>query len=349
MSNLMVVVLAAGKGTRMNSKQQKILHAVGGKPMVQHVFESATRLSGHAPVMVVGPGERGVQDLLGDAARYVVQAEQLGTGHATQMAQTLLAGQSDQVIVTYGDMPLTRDETLANLAKVQKDSGAAVVILTMRGEASSSFGRIYRQDNKIIEIVEVAEAKQRENSAELLAIRELNVGIYCFSAEFLWENIANLPLRQARSGQEYYLTDMVGIAVEQGLLVESVTTSDASEALGAGTRAELVAVERAFRDRAVTRCFAAGVTVVDPATTYIDPDVIIGKDSIIWPNTHIQGNSVIGEDCVLGPNSVIRSAEIGNGCIIEQSVVENIVIEDNTWVPPFTHAYPEESDVTNAQ
>ena len=334
--------VAAGKGTRMNSKHQKILHEVGGKPMVQHVFEAAANLSGHAPVMVVGAGETGVQDLLGEAARYVVQSEQLGTGHAARMAQPLLAGQSEQIIVTYGDMPLVKGETLAKLAQAQKESGAAVVILTIKGDVGSSFGRIHRKNNKIIEIVEVAEAKQRDNTDELLAITELNVGIYCFSAEFLWNNINDLPLRQARSGQEYYLTDMVGIAVEQGLGVESLVTADASEALGAGTRAELVAVERAFRERAIARCLASGVTIVDPASTYIDQDVVIGKDSVIWPNTHIQGDTVIGEDCVIGPNSVVRSAEIGDGCIVEQSVVENIVIEANTWVPPFTYAYPEE-------
>ena len=342
MSDLAVVILAAGKGTRMNSKRQKILHDVGGKPMVRHVFEAAANLSGQAPVMVVGAGETGVQDLLGEAALYAVQTERLGTGHATMMAKELLAGKSAQIIVTYGDMPLVRGETLARLARVQAESGAAVVIMSVMGDAGSSFGRIHRQDGKVVEIVEVAEAKRRDNSDELLAITELNAGIYCFDAKFLWANIDKLPIRQARSGQEYYLTDMVESAVALGLPVEAIATEDSTESLGAGTRAELVAVERAFRDRAIANALAVGVTIIDPASTFIDQDVLIGQDTVIWPNSYIQGDSVIGDDCVIGPNTVIRSAEIGNNCIVEQSVVEDVVIEADTWVPPFSHAFPDD-------
>ncbi len=341
MTELAVVILAAGKGTRMNSKRQKILHDVGGKPMVRHVFEAAANLSGTAPVLIVGKGETGVQELFGEAGRYVVQLERLGTGHATMVAKDALAGQSKQVIVTYGDMPLVRSETLAKLARVQADSGAAVVIMSVMGDAGSSFGRIHRTpEGAVTEIVEVAEAKRRSNAADLLAITELNAGIYCFDADFLWKNIDKLPIRQARVGQEYYLTDMVEIAVAQGLTVKAIATEDATESLGAGTRAELVAVERAFRDRAIAAALEGGVTIIDPASTFIDQGVVIGQDTVVWPNSYIQGDSVIGEDCVIGPNTVVRSAEIGNGCIIEQAVVEDVVIDADTWVPPFTHAAP---------
>lgn len=334
----------------MNSKRQKILHEVGGKPMVRHVFDAAVNLSGTAPVMVVGAGETGVQALFGEAARYAVQTERLGTGHATRMAQDLLAGQGGQVIVTYGDMPLVRGETLARLAAVQAERDAAVVIMSVMGDVGSSFGRIHRNaEGKVIEIVEVAEAKRRANADELLAITELNAGIYCFDATFLWENIASLPIRQARSGQEYYLTDMVEIAVKQGRLVEAIATDDSTESLGAGTRAEMVAVERAFRDRAIANLLAAGVTVVDPASTFVDPDVVVGKDTVIWPNSYLQGDTVVGEDCVIGPNTIVRSAEIGDGCVIEQAVVEDVVIESNAWVPPFTHAYPIDKESADEQ
>ena len=320
---LAVVLLAAGKGKRMLSKTQKILHEVGGKPMVQHVFDAAVSVADVPPILVVGPGETGVQDLLGDRAEYVVQTEALGTGHATQMAKPLANGRSDQLIVTYGDMPLLRASTMAQQAKLQAETGAAVVMLSVMAGPENTFGRVVRDENgRITEILEVANARQRPNAAELLAIPEQNVGVYCFDADWLWQNIDNLPLRQARSGHEYYLTDMIEMAVQQGRRVEAIVLADADEGLGAGTRKELVDVEKAFRRRANNHWLDNGVTLVDPNTIYIDPDVMIGQDTIIWPNTYLQGKTTIGEDCVIGPNTIIRNATIGSNCRVEQVVVE---------------------------
>lgn len=334
---LAVVILAAGQGTRMKSKKQKILHEVGGKPMVQHAFDAATAVADLPPVLVVGPGEDGVRDLFGERARYAVQPEQLGTGHAAQMAAPALHGRADQVIVTYGDMPLLRADTLARLASTQADTGAAVVMLSVMGEPSSSFGRVVRgADGHVAEIVEVAEAKQRSNTAELLAIRELNAGVYCFDGEWLWANVGNLPVRQARSGLEYYLTDLVGTAVAQGRIVKAIATADPAECLGAGTRAELALVEHAFRQRARAYWLDHGVTLIDPDTVYIDPDVVIGQDTVIWPNTYLQGQTTIGSECVLGPNAIIRNARIGSGCRIPQAVVEQTALPDGTEVEAFS-------------
>ncbi|MBK8989012.1 MAG: NTP transferase domain-containing protein [Chloroflexi bacterium] len=333
MNKLAVVLLAAGQGTRMQSKTQKILHEVGGKPMVRHVFEAAETVADCLPVLVVGPGKAGVQGLIGDRADYVVQAEQLGTGHAAMMAADLLHGRSQQVIVAYGDMPLLRAETMVRLSQTQVQSGAAVVMLSVMGEPGSSYGRVVRDENgRVREIVEVAEARQRPDPASLLAIRELNAGVYCFAADWLWTNIHHLPLRQARSGPEYYLTDMIGLAIDQGRLVEAITTDDPDECLGAGTRAEMVLVEKAFRRRANRRWLDNGVTLVDPDATYIDQDVTIGQDTVIWPNTYLQGHTTIGADCVIGPNAIVRNAQVGNGCHIEQAVVENRVIADEAVV-----------------
>jgi bifunctional UDP-N-acetylglucosamine pyrophosphorylase/glucosamine-1-phosphate N-acetyltransferase len=335
---LAIVILAAGQGTRMKSKKQKILHDVGGKPMVQHVFEAALAVADLPPVLVVGPGENGVHSLLGDQATYVVQPEQLGTGHATMMAAPVTQGKADQVIVTYGDMPLLRASTLQQLAATQNRSGATVTMLSLLGELESTFGRVVRDEvGRVMEIVEVAEARQRPNTAELLAIRELNAGVYCFAAAWLWQQIKKLPLRQARSGQEYYLTDMISLAVEQGQLVMALTIDDADECLGAGTRQELVAVEKGFRRRAARYWMANGVTLIDPDNIYIDQDVSIGQDTVIWPNTYIEGNTTIGDDCILGPNSVIRDAHIGSTCWIEQAMIENGSVADGTRVEPFTH------------
>jgi len=322
----------------MRSKKQKILHEVGGRPMVAHVFEAAKEVTDLAPVLVVGPGEDGVNALFGSQATYVIQPEQLGTGHATMMADPALRGRADQVIVTYADMPLLRADTMSRLAQMQSSTGAAIVMLTVIGEPDSSFGRVIRDPvGRVVEIVEVAEAKQRPESEAILASRELNAGVYCFDAGWLWTNLSDLPLRQARSGQEYYLTDMVGLAVAQGRLVEALVVEDADECLGAGTRSELVEVEKAFRRRANARWLAAGVTLVDPDTTYIDQTVTIGQDTMILPNTHLQGDTTIGEDCIIGPNTIIRDARLGNGCRVEQAVVEAVSLIDNTVIEPFNH------------
>ena len=332
---LAIILLAAGHGTRMNSRQQKVLHEVGGKPMVLHGFEAAEAVADLTPVLVVGPGEDGVRQLLGERAQYVVQEQRLGTGHATLVARAALEGRADQVLVTYADMPLLRAETMADLARKQARSGAPVVMLTVMGDADSSFGRVLRDGSgRVVEIVEVAQARARDDVTALLAIRELNAGVYCFDGGWLWANLPNLPQREARSSSEYYLTDMISIAVSQGRPVEAVIAKDTDEGLGAGTRAELVAVERALRRRINRRWLEQGVTLMDPQTIYIDAGVQIGQDTVIWPNTYLQGATIIGEQCIIGPNSIVRDATVGNHCRLEQAVVEGVTLGDRVEVIP---------------
>lgn len=329
--SLAVILLAAGKGTRMNSKYQKILHEVGGKPMVQHIFEAAHSVASHRPVIVVSHDEAGVQTLLGEKARYVAQVEKKGTGHATQIVKPFLQGEASQVIVTYGDMPLLRSESLRQLADKQAQSKAALSMLTLMGSVESSFGRIVRDEKgHVLEILEVAEARRRQDPEKWLDIRELNVGVYCFDADFLWANIDALPLRQARNGPEYYLTDMVATAVAQNRKIETVIVDDTDECLGAGTRAELVAVEKAFRRRAVAHWLQRGVTFIDPESAYIDQDVTIGQDTVIWPNVFIQGESKIGADCIIGPNVTLRDSNIGAQCCIEYALLTGVNLKSNT-------------------
>lgn len=342
---LAIVLLAAGHGTRMNSQRQKVLHEVGGKPMVLHPFEAAESVADLKPVVVVGEGEEGVKQLLGNRAQYVVQAERLGTGHATLATRDTLQGQTDQVLVTYGDMPLLQSETMKRLARVQAQTGAAVVMLTVTGEADSSFGRVLRDESGCVtEIVEVAQARARENAVELLAVRELNAGVYCFDADWLWANLAQLPIRQARDGSEYYLTDMVEIAVSQGREVQALLAEDADEGLGAGTRAELAAVERAMRRRVNQRWLEQGVTLIDPRTTYIDPDVQIGQDTVIWPNSYLQGLTVIGMQCTIGPNSIVRNASVGDGCRVEQAVLDGVIVANGERIAPGTYLKANDDD-----
>lgn len=330
-----VVLLAAGQGVRMNSRKQKILHEVGGRPMVLHAFLAAAAVADLPPVLVVGPNEMGVRALIGDRATYVEQPEPLGTGHATRMAADAMRGRAEQVVVTYGDMPLLRAETMRRLAEAQRESGAVVALLSVPGEPSSSFGRVVRNEHgHVREIVEVAEARRRPNADELLAIGELNAGVYCFDGDWLWANIVDLPIRQARRGAEYYLTDLIEIAVAQGWGVTALLADDPDEGLGAGTRAEMVEVERAFRRRVNAHWLAHGVTLVEPEATWIGPDVTIGGDTVIWPNTFLQGRTTIGEDCIIGPNAIVRDATVGHRCRIEQSVIEKMNVPDDTTIRP---------------
>ena len=343
---LAVVLLAAGQGTRMNSRKQKILHDVGGRPMVLHAFLAAAAVADRPPVLVVSPDdggarENGVAALIGDRAVYVVQPEALGTGHATRMAADTLRGQAGQVIVTYADMPLLRAETLRRLAETQRERGAAVALLTVPGDATSTFGRVVRDSagrvdaqGRVLEIVEVAEARRRPDAAELLAIGELNAGVYCFDGDWLWANIDHLPIREARRGQEQYLTDLIEMAVGQGRAVVAVASDDPDEGLGAGTRAEMVEVERAFRRRVNDHWLACGVTLVEPDATWIGPDVTIGIDTVIWPNTFLQGQTTIGEGCTIGPNAIVRDSEIGRGCRVEQVLLDGQRVPDGTTVRP---------------
>ncbi len=332
---LAVVLLAAGQGTRMNSRKPKILHEVGGRPMVLHAFLAAAAVADRPPVLVVGPGETAVPALIGDRAEYAIQPEALGTGHATRMAAGALRGRAEQVIVTYADMPLLRAETLRRLAAAQGETGAAVALLAVPGDPASTFGRVVRDvSGGVIEIVEVAEARRRPNAAELLAIDELNAGVYCFDGDWLWANIEHLPVREARRGREYYLTDLVEMAVAQGRGVVAVASDDPDEGLGAGTRAEMVVVERAFRRRVNDHWLACGVTLVEPEATWIGPDVTIGLDTVIWPNTFLQGRTTIGETCIIGPNAIVRDTQVGDRCRVEGVVLVDKRVPDGTTARP---------------
>jgi bifunctional UDP-N-acetylglucosamine pyrophosphorylase/glucosamine-1-phosphate N-acetyltransferase len=303
--------------------------------MVLHAFLAVEAVAELPPVVVIGPGESGVQALIGDRAVYAVQPGALGPGHATMMAADALRGRADEVIVAYADMPLLRAETLRRLAGCRREANAAVALLSLRGEPDSRFGRIVRNsDGNVSEIVEAIDARQRADGEDILALREMNAGIYCFDGGWLWANIDRLPLHQGRRGPEYYLTDMVALAVAEGRTVAAIMTDDPDEGLGAETRAEMVAVERAFRRRVNNHWLANGVTLIEPDQTFIGPDVTIGQDTTIWPNTFLQGQTRIGEECVIGPNAVLRDTRIGHRCRVEQILLEKVEVPEGTTVRP---------------
>jgi bifunctional UDP-N-acetylglucosamine pyrophosphorylase/glucosamine-1-phosphate N-acetyltransferase len=298
---------------------------------VAYAIETAQALTDTRPVLVVGSGADSVREAVGDSATFVEQAKQLGTGHAVLQAQESLQGQSDLVVVTYADTPLLTAETLHRLVEQQRENIGPMAILTVVGDDSRGFGRVVRDGSgAVAEVVEEAVA-----TPEQLAIREYNVGVYCFDAAWLWSHVDRIP--QTPPKQEYYLTDTIGIAVGEGLRVEAAVAQDADEALGINTRVHLAEAERALRQRINERWMLAGVTIVDPTTTYIELTVTLGQDTTLWPNTHLRGQTAIGAHCHIGPNVIVEDCQIGDRCRVLASVLEQAVMEDDSDIGPYGH------------
>ena len=328
MSKVTAVLLAAGQGTRMKSDLPKVLHPVCGRPMAFYGLEAARSASTETPVLVVGVGAEAVKQTLGSGVEYVLQSQPLGTGHAVMQAESLLKGKTDYVIVTYADMPLLRGEILQKLVATQKANRGPMSMLTVIYDNPRGFGRVLRKtDGTVAEIVE-----EHVAGPEQLAIKELNVGAYCFSADWLWEALHRIPL--SKKG-EYYLTDTVELAVKDHLPVQAIVMDDFIETIGVNTRVHLAEAEAAMRQRINTGHMLNGVTLIDPASTYIEAGVKIGTDTVIWPNTFIQGETSIGQNCVIGPNSNLRNSQVGAHCQVFMSVMEGAWLEDHVEIGPF--------------
>lgn len=323
------VILAAGLGTRMKSVTPKVLHPLGGKPLIAWSHEACSAATGSVPYLVVGPDADAVREAV-DGARFVVQAERLGTGHAVMQAAEVLQGKAGLVLVANADLPLLRAESLKRLIEVQRENEGPLSLLTAESDVKRGFGRIERNtEGRIIGIVEQAHA-----TPEQLAIRELNVGGYCFNAEWLWARLPQLPLSPKG---EYYLTDLFAQAAAEGLSIGSAPISTLDEMIGINTREHLAEAETALRARINLDWMRRGVSMQDPATVYIQPSVELGQDTLILPNTHIMGETRIGKGCVIGPNAVIRDSQIGDQCEIRLSVIEEAVLEDHVDIGPFGH------------
>lgn len=330
-TDVAAVVLAAGEGTRLKSRVPKVLHEVAGVSMIGWSLDAA-RAVGCAPVLlVVGAGAERVRGTVGDDVLYAHQHERLGTGHAVLQARSALEGRSGAVLVLYGDMPLLRPDTLSDLLDLHREKHPAITMLTVRSEDSMGFGRVVRDaQGRVRQIVEEAVA-----SPEILAFEELNCGVYCFDADWLWSHLSDVPMTQPKG--EYYLTDMIELAAEQGLAIEAVTVDDVAEVQGINTRVHLARAEKNMRRRINERHMLAGVTMLDPDSTYIDDSVRIGIDTVIYPNTTLEGDTVIGEECVVGPNAVVRDSQVGDRCRIVASFVEEAVLEEEADIGPFGH------------
>jgi bifunctional UDP-N-acetylglucosamine pyrophosphorylase/glucosamine-1-phosphate N-acetyltransferase len=324
------VLLAAGLGTRMKSRLPKVLHPLVGVPMVDWSIEACSQATKKKPYLVVGPGSEALQRQADGRCIFIEQTERLGTGHAVMQVSESLEGKTDLVLVAHADLPLLQTVTFERLISRQSENAGPLTILTADVPESRGFGRVKRDaSGKIQGIIEELHATPEES-----AIRELNVGAYVFRADWLWENLPKLPLSPKG---EYYLTDMVSLAVEQGNMVESVSITSQDEVIGINTREHLAEAEHAVRMRINCRWMNEGVTIIDPATTYIGLDVVLGQDTVIFPNTHLEGTTRIGEDCRIGPNSIIRSSVVGNNTRIEASVVEESTVEEDVEIGPFAH------------
>jgi bifunctional UDP-N-acetylglucosamine pyrophosphorylase/glucosamine-1-phosphate N-acetyltransferase len=329
--NLNTVILAAGKGTRMKSRRPKVLHRILGRPMLSYAIETARAVSPNPPAVVIGYMADEVRNALGgDGVLYVVQEEQLGTGHAVSQVMPLLRDKAHMVLVTYGDMPLLRVETLRRMVELHKSHRSPVTMLTVKMDDPHGFGRVIRgESGGVLRIVEEAHATPEERS-----IRELNAGVYVFDADWLWEHLPRLPLSPKG---EYYLTDLVGMAADEGNPAMPLTVDDPDEVIGVNTRVHLAQVAEVLRRRINERWMLDGVTIVDPASTFIEPTVTIGRDTVIYPNTHLRGKTTIGEDCEIGPNTIIVDSVLGNRCEVKLSVVERAELEDDVDIGPFAH------------
>ena len=323
------VILAAGQGTRMRSSLPKVLHPLLGQPMAWHALETARQVTGAQPVMVIGHGAEVVRQALGpQAATYVVQEPQLGTGHAVMQAEPLLRGACDLVLVTYADMPLISPDTLRQLVAAHQNNNAMITLVTVIAADPRGFGRILRDaSGQVQAIVEEAQA-----TPEQLAIRELNASVYCFSADWLWLALQRIPLSPKG---EYYLTDLVELAVADGLPVQALVADDPAEMIGVNTRVHLAEAEALLRRRINQAWMLQGVSMINPEATYIEPGVSIGADTVLWPGTYLRGRTTIGSGCELGPNTIIHDSQVGDGCTILASVLEGAILEDHVEVGPF--------------
>jgi len=334
MKNMTAIILAAGRGTRMRSRTPKVLHKILGRSILSYVLDSVVSSGVSDVITVVGHGRQEIEAALdGEGVKVVLQKKLLGSGDAVNSARKAVKKGVTDVLVACGDAPLVRAETFKRLMSKHRESGASATVLTAIMKDPASYGRIVRDGGKIIRIVEKKDATPREE-----AIREINVGAYCFKVKDLFSALSEIGPDNAK--KEYYLTDVIEILKKRSLTVESVSAEDESEAIGINTPNDLARASGVIKDSVLSGLMSDGVTIQDPATTTIYPGVKIGQDTTIYPNTMIESDVVIGKKCSVGPFARLRpgtrladGAEVGNFVeLVRTTVGENTKVKHHTYL-----------------
>lgn len=337
MTSLHVVVLAAGKSTRMKSARPKVLHDLSGRMLIEHVLHSAAALNPETTTLVVGHAADDVRGALAQwpSLQFVVQSPQLGTGHALLQAESILKDKKGVVLLLYGDVPLLSTGTLQRLLEAHRGSKAAATILTTEMPDPYGYGRIVRDDNgHISRIVE-----ERDASAEEHKIREINSGIYAFNLSGLFAALHNLANDNAQG--EYYLTDLVAAFHQSKKKVESLLLDSADELRGINSRVELAELTSIIRARKNRALMIGGVTLEDPSSTYVDEDVTVGADTTLGPNVRLQGQTTVGERCRIEAGSRLTNVTVGTGVtILDHCVLTDAIVGDDAKIGPFAHVRP---------
>ena len=336
MADAHVVILAAGQGTRMRSSLPKVLHPVAGLPMIAHVLRTAGSIAPATTTIVVGHQAEALQRALGDGQglQFAQQVPQIGTAHALQQAERLLAGRTGTLVLLSGDVPFLRDATLRRLIETHHAAGAAATVVTAVVERPYGYGRIIRAGGRIARIVE-----ERDASAAERRVREINSGIYAFDIVPLFDALRAIAARNALG--EHYLTDLIAVYRRRKLPVETLIVDDPREVRGVNTRSELAEVSALMRQKKNEELMAAGVTLVDPATTYIDPDVEVGADTVIHPGVVIQGHSRIGSACEIHAYVRIADSELADRVTIHNfCLLVGARVADRAAIGPFAHLRP---------
>jgi bifunctional UDP-N-acetylglucosamine pyrophosphorylase/glucosamine-1-phosphate N-acetyltransferase len=337
MSDLHVVVLAAGKGTRMKSARPKVLHHVAGRPMVDYVLRATQSLSPRTRIVVVGHMKellrQGLESYPG--LSFVTQEPQLGTGHALLQTAGVLEGKSGLVLLLSGDVPLLQRHTLARLVATHQESAAAATVLTALVDQPYGYGRIVRVKGQVSRIVE-----ERDASPAQRKIKEINSGVYVFSLAPLFDTLRGLATANAQG--EYYLTDLISTYRRRKHGVEAVVLADPNEIRGINSRSELAESSRIVRQKKNEELMAAGVTIEDPATTYIDEDVVVGADTVVHPGVHLEGRTQIGLACEIHAGvRIVNSVLDDRVTVLNFCVINGARIDASATVGPFVHIRPE--------
>ncbi|RYM04892.1 bifunctional UDP-N-acetylglucosamine diphosphorylase/glucosamine-1-phosphate N-acetyltransferase GlmU [Sporolactobacillus sp. THM7-7] len=334
MSNRYAIILAAGQGTRMNSKLYKVMHPVCGKPMIRHVVDEVKQTNFAKTYVIVGHGAETVEACVGEDADCILQKEQLGTAHAVLQAKPRIGKEDGTTVVLYGDTPLVTHQTIEKLIGLQEAHHAAAAVLTARTDDPAGYGRIIRKnDGTLAKIVEDKDAASEEKK-----VKEINTGIYSFDNRKLFSLLEKVDNHNAQG--EYYLPDVIGLLVKASEKVIAYRTDHFEETVGVNDRMQLAAAEKYMRLRINRRHMRNGVTLIDPDTTYLSAECVIGADTVIYPGTVISGRTCIGSGCSIGPHTQIKNCLIGSGTAVNQSVLEDSQIGDQVQIGPFAHIRP---------